>query len=67
MVLKNVLTILQSLSATIQYIWQHSIKNIPMSNLTMDNVIIAIYNGSDMVNGTDPDMYKTLISQHFKT
>lgn len=38
-----------------------------LSSSAMDSVIEAIYSGSELVDGTDPDMYKALISQHFKT
>lgn len=38
-----------------------------LSSPAMDSVIEAIYYGSELVDGTDPDMYKALIAQHFKT
>ena len=38
-----------------------------LSGPAMDGVIKSICYGSDMVNGTDPDMYKALIARHFKT
>lgn len=38
-----------------------------LSSPAMDSIIKAIYSGTELVDGTDPDMYKALISQHFKT
>lgn len=38
-----------------------------LSSPAMDSVIEAIFSGSELVDGTDPDMYKALIAQHFKT
>lgn len=38
-----------------------------LSSTAMDSVIESIYSGSELVDNTDPDMYKALISQHFKT
>ena len=38
-----------------------------LSNPAMDSVIKSICSGSELVDGTDPDMYEALISQHFKT
>lgn len=38
-----------------------------LSGSTMDNVVNALQYGSDMVDGIEPDVYKTLIEQHFKT
>lgn len=38
-----------------------------LSATAMDNVIEALSCGSDMVDETDPETYKALIEQHFKT
>lgn len=38
-----------------------------LSSTAMDSVIESIYSGSELVDNIDPDMYKALISQHFKT
>lgn len=38
-----------------------------LSSPAMDSIIEAIYSGTELVDGTDPNMYKALISQHFKT
>ena len=38
-----------------------------LSSKAMDSVIEALQTGSNMVDDIDPDMYKALIAQHFKT
>ena len=38
-----------------------------LSSSAMDSVVNALQCGSDMVDDIEPDVYKTLIEQHFKT
>ncbi len=38
-----------------------------LSGSSMNNVVNALQCGSNMIDGVEPDVYKTLIEQHFKT